>query len=125
MKVSFYGKKKRKSAESGNAENDAGVSEKQRCQHQERRGCKSRVKLLVGKASDKKANNEIEKAYDLLNSSPTRSIATVKSLEEQIKDKVTELENAVASNDTAAIITIAGELVAMTEERNKKLKIAN
>lgn len=85
----------------------------------------SRVKLLVGKSSDKKANKELEKTYDLLHSSTTRSIATVKSLEEQINNKVTELENVVVSNNVAAIITVAGEIVAMTEERNRKLRMAN
>lgn len=85
----------------------------------------SRVKILIGKASDKKANKEIERAYDLLHSSPSRSAATVKLLEEEIKNKVTDLEDAVAANETAAIITIAGEIVAKTEERNRKLKMAN
>ncbi len=85
----------------------------------------SRVKLLVGKASEKSANKEIEKAYDLLHSSPTSSISTVKSLEEQINNKVAELENVVASNNTTAIITISGELIAMTEERNRKLGMEN
>lgn len=85
----------------------------------------SRVKILMGKASDKKANKEIEKAYDILHSSPSRSVATVKLLEEEIKNKVTELEDAVAAGKTAAIITIAGEIVAKTEERNRKLKMYN
>lgn len=85
----------------------------------------SRVKILMGKASDKKANKEIERAYDLLHSSPSRSGSTVKLLEEEIKNKITDLEDAVAANETAAIITIAGEIVAKTEERNRKLKMAN
>lgn len=85
----------------------------------------SRVKILMGKASDKKANKEIEKAYDILHSSPSRSVATVKLLEEEIKNKVTDLEDAVAADETAVIITIAGEIVAKTEERNRKLKMAN
>lgn len=85
----------------------------------------SRIKILMGKVSDKKANKEIEKAYDILHSSPTRSIASVKLLEEEIKNKVTDLENAVASNDIAKIITIVGEIVAKTEERNRMLKLSN
>ena len=85
----------------------------------------SRIKLLMGKASDKKANKAIEKAYDLLHSSPSRSVNAVKSLEKEIKNKVADLENAVTTNETAAVITIAGEIVAKTEERNRKLKMAN
>ena len=33
----------------------------------------SKVKLLIGKMSDKKTNKEIEKAYDALHASPTKS----------------------------------------------------
>ena len=84
----------------------------------------SRINLLMGKASDKKANKEIEKAYDLLHSSPSRSMATVKLLEEEIKNKVADLEDAVAANETAAIITIAGEIIAKTDERNRKLRLS-
>lgn len=85
----------------------------------------SRIKLLMGKASDKKANKEIEKAYDLLHSSPSRSVATVKSLEQQIKNKVNDLADVVSANDTAAIITISGEIINLTEERNRKIRISN
>lgn len=85
----------------------------------------SRVKILMGKSSDKKANKGIEKAYDILHSSPSRSVATVKLLEEEIKNKVTDLEDAVAADETAAIITIVGEIVAKTEERNRKLRMYN
>lgn len=85
----------------------------------------SRVKALIGKANDKKANKEIEKAYDTLHSSPSKSVATVKLLEEEIKNKVADLEDAVATNETAAIITIAGEIIALTDERNRKLRLSN
>ena len=85
----------------------------------------ARVKALIGKANDKKANKEIEKAYDTLHSSPSKSVATVKLLEEEIKNKVADLEDAVAANETAAIITIAGEIIALTDERNRKLRLSN
>ena len=85
----------------------------------------SRIKQLIGKASDKKANKEIEKAYDLLHSSPSHSVATIKLLEQQIKDKIDELENVIYSNDTAAIITILGEITNLTEERNQKIRLSN
>lgn len=85
----------------------------------------SRVKMLVGKATDKKANKEIEKAYDLLHSSPSKSTSVVKAIEQQITNKVTDLEDAVTADDATMIITIAGEIVALTEERNRKLRISN
>lgn len=85
----------------------------------------SRIKMLIGKTSDKKANKEIEKAYDLLHSSPSRSVATVKLLEEEIKNKVSELEDVVASNNTTAIINVSGEIISLTEERNRKIRISH
>ena len=85
----------------------------------------SRVKLLLDKASDKKANREIEKAYDLLHSSPSHSTSTVTALEKQINNKIGDLEDAVEADNTAAIIAAAGEIVTMTEERNRKLRLAN
>ncbi len=85
----------------------------------------SRVKYLVGRANDKKANKEIERVYDLLHSSPTRSVSTVKMLEEQIHNMITSLEKSVLANDTAAIITYSGEIISMVEERNRKIRISN
>lgn len=85
----------------------------------------SRVKLLVGKANDKKANKEIERVYDLLHSSPTRSTSTVKLIEEQIKNMIIDLEDAVLANDSTTIITVSGELISLIEERNRKIRISN
>lgn len=84
----------------------------------------SRIKLLMDRVSDKKANKEIEKVYDLLHSSPSYSIATVKLIEEEIQNKVSELENVVATNNTMAIITISGEIINLIEERNRKIRIS-
>lgn len=84
----------------------------------------SRVKALVGKTNDKKANKEIEKAYDTLHSSPSKTVATVRSIESNVMNKVVELEEAVSDQDTATIITIAGEIVALMEERNRKIRLS-
>lgn len=84
----------------------------------------SRVKALIGKANDKKANKEIEKAYDTLHSSPSKTVATVRSIESNVMNKVAELEGAVSDQDTATIITIAGEIVALMEERNRKNRLS-
>lgn len=37
-----------------------------------------RVKMLVGKSTDRNANKEMERVYDLLHSSPSKSSMTVK-----------------------------------------------
>ena len=84
----------------------------------------SRVKALIGKTNDKKANKEIEKAYDTLHSSPSKTVATVRSIESNVMNKVAELEGAVSDQDTATIITTAGEIVALMEERNRKIRLS-
>lgn len=84
----------------------------------------SRVKALIGKANDKKANKEIEKAYDTLHSSPSKTVATVRSIESNVMNKVAELEGAVSDQDAATIITTAGEIVALMEERNRKIRLS-
>lgn len=84
----------------------------------------SRIKALIGKANDKKANKEIEKAYDTLHSSPSKTVATVRSIESNVMNKVADLEGAVFNQDTVTIITVAGEIVALMEERNRKIRLS-
>lgn len=83
----------------------------------------SRVRVLVDKMADKGANRAVESVYDLLHSSPTRSHPTVKILEEEIINKVAELDLAVSSNDISKVLSTSKEVIAMIEERNRKLKL--
>lgn len=84
----------------------------------------SRVKLLLGKVSDKKADKAIERAYDMLHSSPTKSIHAVHSIETQVINKVTELEEAVLADRTADVTELSNEIIRLMEERNRKLYLA-
>lgn len=83
----------------------------------------SRVKMLVGKSTDRNANKEMERVYDLLHSSPSKSSMTVKNEEAEIVDKIANLEGAVASNSASDIIAISNEIISLVEERNRKLRI--
>ena len=85
----------------------------------------SRVKALVGKAKDKKANKEIERVYDLIHSSPTKSTSEVHRLESSVMNQIADLEDAVQSGEADSIIAAAGEIVSTMEERNRKLRLAN
>ncbi len=82
----------------------------------------SRIKLLIGKASDKKANKEIEKAYDLLHSSPAKSHRSVEVLEMDIKNTISELEDAIKNDNTDEILQLVEKIISTTEERNRRLK---
>lgn len=83
------------------------------------------LKALMGKASDKKANKEIEKAYDAVHSSPVKSSAAVREIEKRIDRVVAELCDAVKCDDSAQIIAVAQEIILLTEERNRNLKLSN
>lgn len=85
----------------------------------------SRVKALVGKATDRKANKEIERAYDLLHSSPTKSTSAVRYLESSVMSQISDLEDAVQAGEIDLIIATAGEIISTMEERNRKLRLSN
>lgn len=85
----------------------------------------SRVQALIGRIEDKKASKAMEKAYDVLHASPTKTTASLKSLETQITHKVALLEEAVSSNDAVSVITLSGEIVSLAEDRNRKLRLSD
>lgn len=79
----------------------------------------SRIKLLVDKLDDKKANRVIEQAYDLVHSSPSKSSAAAKSYEYDVMNRINDLESAVSSKDIEQSLKFAGEIVSLMEERNR------
>ena len=85
----------------------------------------SRVKALIGKSKDKKANKEIEKTYDLLHSSPTRSVSSARQLELQVVNYISDLEDAVQAGNIDLIIISAGKIIETMEERNRKLRLSS
>lgn len=85
----------------------------------------SRVKALVGKSTDRKTNKEIEKAYDILHSSPTKSTTSVHTIENSVMDKIAALEDAVDSDNSNVAINLAAEIVALMEERNRKIRLSD
>ena len=85
----------------------------------------SRVKLLVGKLPDKKSNREIEKLYDLLHSSPSKSNSTVHNLEVTIVNLIEELESAISYENKEEAVKLAAEITKTVEERNRRLRQQN
>lgn len=82
----------------------------------------SRVKALIGKLDNKKANKTLEKAYDILHSSPVRTTPEVAEMESNILRLIADLEEAVLANNETDVITIARGIVIMAEDRISKLK---
>jgi hypothetical protein len=83
----------------------------------------ARVNALIGKVNDKKVNKEIEKVYDFLHSSPTRTDISVYPIEAMVAKKVDELENLVYEEDISAIHAIATDILNLMDERNKKVRL--
>ena len=85
----------------------------------------SKVKSYIGKSNNRIVNREIEKLYDLLHSSPTKSNVAIRSLEIEISNKINTLGDAVLSSNQENIISICGEITLLVEERNRKLRMYN
>lgn len=84
----------------------------------------ARVGALIGKVNDKKTDRAIEQAYDMLHSSPAKTIEAVSQIEVHIMDKISQLESVVTAQDLTAIVAISGEIVTLAEERNRTLRIS-
>ncbi len=82
----------------------------------------SRVKLLMGKLGEKGCDKALERLYDLIHSSPSRSISSVKQLEQQCKDLISQLETAVNNKEKESVVDIAGRVEELFKERNQILK---
>lgn len=85
----------------------------------------SRVKLLEDRLPDKNVNRQIERLYDLLHTSQSRSNESVRSLEMNIMDSIPDLERAVSSGDPEKALSVVTEITKAVEERNRRLRISN
>ncbi len=85
----------------------------------------SRIKMLIGRYGDKNLDKQLEKAYDLLHSSPSRTISTVTAIEREILNKIASLEAAISINAFDKATYCTAEIIALTEERNRVLQTAN
>ena len=104
---------------------NADTEEQARRQEEEVRYIKNsaaRVKLLMGCTKDKKAEKSVEKVFDALNSSSTKTTEELFPLETAISDQISYLESAVKLGDSANVIKISSSIVALVDERNVKLK---
>lgn len=85
----------------------------------------AKVKSLIGKLNDKKTNKEIEILFDLLHSSPSKSNATVRSLELAIVNTIEEIEEAVSTGNNDEVVAKVGNAISLIEERNRKIRMTN
>ena len=79
----------------------------------------------VEKFDDKKVNKVMEQVYDLIHSSPSKSCVAAQSYENDVINKIGELEGYVSSNDKDQAVRVAGEIVSLMEERNRRVRTAH
>ena len=89
------------------------------------KGIATDLKGLMFKATAKEADKVIEKAYDVVHASPVKSSPSVRAIEQRMMANVNSLRGAVSGDDTEEIIRIGNEIIELTEERNRQLKLGN
>lgn len=85
----------------------------------------SMLKAIMSDISDKQLYRKIEKAYDLIQSSPVKSATNVLSIESQVISEIDNLGLAVRNDDATAISASADKIVRLANERNRLLRLSN
>jgi hypothetical protein len=87
------------------------------------RSASNTAKLIQQESRDRQVKREMEKVFDELNSSQTKSHPNVIGIENEIIDLLSVLER--SSDDKETSISIAKTLVLRIKERNRQLKSLN
>ena len=85
----------------------------------------SMLKAIMSDISDKQLYRKVEKAYDLIQSSPVKSATNVLSIESQVISEIDNLGLAVRNDDATAISASADKIVRLANERNRLLRLSN
>lgn len=82
----------------------------------------NRLLFLINKANDKELSKKIEKAYDIINSSPVKSNPKIFEFEDEIKIKTEYLEAALISNNIVESNTLIERIIELANQRNEIMK---
>ena len=85
----------------------------------------SKTKELLDTVKDKDIKKPLERLYDTLYSSPTKSHNDLRNKEEDLLDSVNELESLIGSGDKERILSKINTLTTKINERNRLLKSLN
>jgi len=85
----------------------------------------SALNALLGHISDIKTRKKVEKAYDLIHSSPVKSANQVYSIEQEIISEIENLNMSVTKNDLETSQMISDKICLLADDRNRKLKLLN
>lgn len=85
----------------------------------------SRINFLLKQITDTATNKKVEKLYDLIRSSQSKSNYQVYQIEQDIVNEIGMLENAVRQNNIEQINTISDKIYNLAEDRNRQLRKRN
>jgi len=80
---------------------------------------------IMNNTTDAALKKKIEKVFEAIKYSPTRSHALVSGIEREIMDGITSLDSAVAMNEMATSEKQIDSLLRLISERNRKLQTLN
>ena len=83
------------------------------------------IKSILSDISDKHLYRQVEKAYDLIQSSPVKSAPSIHSIESQVINEIGNLELAVRNGDATAISVAVDKITRLANERNRHLRLLN
>ena len=85
----------------------------------------SKAKMLMDYASDAGLKNRLEKVYDLIHSSPSRSYPSVKELESSVMMMLNELGMLIDEGNEEEVNKLIRKISYTMEERNRIVSISN
>ena len=104
-------------------EHTGAASERREAELQYVKEVSMRLKAVMQDLGMGKTARELERAYDLIHSSPVKTNPQVADLEYAVFRELDHLEKAAAQNNEAAVIESADKLMKLAGERNRKLKL--
>ena len=83
------------------------------------------LKAILSDISDKQLYRQVEKAYDLIQSSPVKSASSIHNIESQVINEIDNLGLAVRNGDATAISAAVDKITRLANDRNRRLRLLN
>lgn len=77
---------------------------------------------LISKTDNKEVKKELNKAYDIISSSPTKSNPAAADLENEIKNIINKIDHALFSKQNDEAIALSRTIIILVQRRNNILK---
>lgn len=85
----------------------------------------AKIKGIMGSVEDRKLKKQVEKVYDLIHGSQTKSNNAARDYELTVMDLLEVLEQNIKRNDLVAASTTLDKIIKNAEERNRRVRLGN